>query len=26
MVCNYSNPTDMDADIDIVHADILRIW
>jgi hypothetical protein len=25
MVCNYSNPTDMDADIDIVHADILRI-
>jgi hypothetical protein len=22
MVCNYSNPTDMDADTDIVHVDI----
>jgi hypothetical protein len=22
MVCNYSNPTDMDADTDIIRADI----
>jgi hypothetical protein len=22
MICNYSNPTDMDANIDFIHADI----
>jgi hypothetical protein len=26
MVCNSSNPMDMGADTDIIHADIRRIW